>query len=606
MIEIFVFFFLSSIISILSGRFFLRHILLNKKFNEISMSEQGVFGLIFLSFLSLFLNFGFKIDKNISTIVLLIPIFQLFIDKNFLKSLFKNKNLAYLFFIAIISTFFIAYDNVYRPDAGIYHLPYSKIINDFKIIFGVVSLNPLFGATSIFQYTGSIFNNYIFGDIGVTIPLALLTIFFIDYFLREFFAKKNNSIYKLFLFLVLTYIFLEMNRYSEYGNDNPGHLTLLYLISLIFKKDFNLKSSDNFKLFSLVTVFVFLNKVFLFLILLLPLAIWIKNKYYLSFKYYPVFAIFFLSIWLIKNIFISGCLLYPISFTCNSKLSWYSHNQNFIIAAKNLSQFAELHSKGWKSIVDARGWNEKINDESFKNYSINKNEKEKYLKNFNWILSENNSENTQYGFYKLFNAYIFLIIILFIIFLKCKHKKKINLKLIFEEKVLVLISIISLFLLFYKAPVGRYGTSFFLILIFYAILFIFKNKIENISLSKKLGIFPSIIIIVAIFFSFKNVYRVIDNFDTKYYQAPWPRIYENREDLKYLNKGSNQPINFNKVLKNNLLNLYYINSFNYWVSDRSVICMYNNSPCAQTSNNFKEFNILKSSWGYYKIQLIKD
>ena len=136
-----------------------------------------------------------------------------------------------------------------------------------------MSLNPVFGATSILQYTSSIFNNFIFKDLGVIMPLALISIYLIDYFVREFFLKKNENIYKLFLFVIISYIFLEMNRYSEYGNDNVGHLCLFYLVSLILRKDFNLKSHNNFKLVTLVALFVFLNKVFLFLILLIPVLI---------------------------------------------------------------------------------------------------------------------------------------------------------------------------------------------------------------------------------------------------------------------------------------------------------------------------------------------
>ena len=141
-------------------------------------------------------------------------------------------------------------------------MPYVKILNDFKIFTGVVSLNPVFGATSILQYTSAIFNNLIFKDIGITIPLAILTIYFIEYFVSQFFKKNDDVFYKSFLFIVTTYIFLEMNRYSEYGNDNPAHLFLFYFLTLIFREDFKINNSSNFKILTLVSIFIFLNKVF--------------------------------------------------------------------------------------------------------------------------------------------------------------------------------------------------------------------------------------------------------------------------------------------------------------------------------------------------------
>ena len=57
--EIFLFFFISSIILVYSGRFFLKILHKKNDKSEFSFSEQGIFGLIFLSFLSLLLNFFF-------------------------------------------------------------------------------------------------------------------------------------------------------------------------------------------------------------------------------------------------------------------------------------------------------------------------------------------------------------------------------------------------------------------------------------------------------------------------------------------------------------------------------------------------------------------
>ena len=42
---------------------------------------------------------------------------------------------------------------------------------------------------------------------------------------------------------------------------------------------------------------------------------------------------------------------YPVKITCNDKLSWYSNDPKFIIAAENLSQFSELHAKIGKGLL---------------------------------------------------------------------------------------------------------------------------------------------------------------------------------------------------------------------------------------------------------------
>ena len=599
MMEIFIFFFISSLIAVFSGRFFLNLSGFKLNSNIISLSEQGLYGLIFLSFLSLFLNFFFKIDQVISSLVLIIPLAQIFLDRTIFSFNFLKKFFYHLIIISFICTIFISYDNVYRPDAGIYHLPYVKIINDFKIFFGVVSLNPVFGATSILQYTSSIFTNFIFKDLGVIIPLALISIYLIEYFVREFFLKKNENTYKLFLFIILSYIFLEMNRYSEYGNDNVGHLCLFYLVSLVLKKDFNLKVYVNFKLLTLIALFVFLNKVFLFLILLVPVLIWFKKKYYLNKKFYPIFSIFFFFLWIIKNVIISGCAIYPASFTCNEKLEWYSHNSKFIISASNLSQFSELHAKGWSKIVD---------EETYINHDNDKKEKMEFLKNFNWINSDKKSKNAKFGFYKIFNNFVYIVIFVLLMFLltKLSYRKKQRKFLKFEENLILIISSLSLVLLFYKFPLGRYGTSYFVILLFFLISISFRNKLQIIDTKKIRKSLLILIMITGSVFILKGLSRIILNYDTVYYQSPWPRIYENRDSLKNLNANSNLPITFKNELKSNVLKIYYVNKLNYWTSDRSVTCMYNHSPCTQSSSNFDNFEIIKTPNNYYKIKLNKD
>ena len=220
------------------------------------------------------MNFFFKIDQLVASILFIFPIFLLI-------RVYKKKEIEFLkniilhsLLISAIATIFISFDNVNRPDAGIYHLPYVRMINDFKIIIGSANFNPLFGTISIFQYISAIFNNYTFKDVGVTIPHALVGIYFIDYFLRNFFFKSENDLfYKLFIFALASYFFIEMNRYSDYGNDTPAHLYLFYLLSLLIKKDFSLENKENFKLFALIDLFCFLNRPFLILSLLLTIFI---------------------------------------------------------------------------------------------------------------------------------------------------------------------------------------------------------------------------------------------------------------------------------------------------------------------------------------------
>ena len=597
MIIIFSFFFIASILTISIGNFFLNFIDKRKNDYKFSLSEEGIIGLIFISFISLLLNFFLKIDQLVASILFIFPLI-LFVR------IFKKKEIELIkkiilhsLLISLVATIFIAFDNVNRPDAGIYHLPYVRILNDFKIIIGSANLNPLFGVTSIFQYISAIFNNYIFKDLGVTIPHALIGVYLIDYFLRNFFFKSDNDLfYKLFIFTLASYFLIEMNRYSDYGNDTPGHLYAFYLLSLFIKKDFSLENKVNFKLFSLISLFCFLNRPFLIIFILLAIYIWIKKKHYSSFSSFPVFSLFFLLFWIVKNILVTGCAIYPISITCFDNLSWYSNDAKFRIAARNSSEFSELHAKGWEDI---------IKNIDYKNYEHKTKEKQNYIKNFNWLNKDYISKHSHTFKKKIDFFILYLLIVSFCLYLFKDNKKGFYSSLNDERyKILIILSLIGLFLMIYKFPLGRYGTSYlaiFVYCLFFPIISFFSNKSSNEKSSKILGIF---LLILSTFFFTKNINRIVKNYTADYNQSPWPRIYDNYFKISGSNKLQNLPIEFKKINKDEILNIYFIDEKNFYSSQRNVLCLYNKAPCAQTSENFDTFN-LKIINRYYFVELNK-
>ena len=50
---------------------------------------------------------------------------------------------------------YLSYSNYYRPDGGWYHLPFSRLITDFKIIFGSFLNNGREGQTEVVPATNN-------------------------------------------------------------------------------------------------------------------------------------------------------------------------------------------------------------------------------------------------------------------------------------------------------------------------------------------------------------------------------------------------------------------------------------------------------------------
>ena len=118
------------------------------------------------------------------------------------KNIFILQNNFFLFLIisTIIITLLIYESHVYRPDAGLYHLPYIKILNDEKILFGLSNLHFRYGHISIVQYLAAISNNIIFGENGIVFAQVLIASSVIINFLSKIYYYNKSQNYNFHFF----------------------------------------------------------------------------------------------------------------------------------------------------------------------------------------------------------------------------------------------------------------------------------------------------------------------------------------------------------------------------------------------------------------------
>ena len=157
------------------GGFLLKYLLF-KKNDSIEFTENGLLGFILIGSISLGLNFFFPLNilvNNIIFVILFLLAFKLNFFKQNLFKLIKN-----LLFVTSISYLLLIYSNVNRPDGFLYHLPYSQIINDHKIIIGATNIHFRIGHISIFQYISSFFVNSFYSKNGLLVPISLVPSFF--------------------------------------------------------------------------------------------------------------------------------------------------------------------------------------------------------------------------------------------------------------------------------------------------------------------------------------------------------------------------------------------------------------------------------------------
>ncbi len=474
--ELFIFF-TSSIITttfyLVIGKFFL----LKKKNN---FFDYSIYGLIVVSSVALFLNFISPLSKELNTLIQILTfIFYFFIFK-------KRINFSEMKLIIVISfsiLLLVSFDTEYRPDAYLYHLPFSQILNEYKIIPGLSNLHFRFGHVSIFQYISSFNYTILSGHNGLLIPPAFFCITIFFYFLNDTYSivkQKKISYGKLFSFIILVYIGLRINRYGEFGNDAMAHLSIFYLISKFIYLDSS--KIDTYKKILFFSVFSFLNKSFMIFTFFIPAYLFFKTK--LNYKTKLLnFSIFFLVLWLVKNIFISGCAIYPVKYSCIENLKW--------VDIKDVS-YESTKGEAW-----AKAWPQNQN----KNLT-----QLEFNKEFNWIEAWL-IENKNIFIKKLSPFVIFLVS--FVLFFRGTYL--INRIKNQKQYILLLFSTIGTIYFFIKFPTYRYGYSYLIVLISILTLNIFsKVNYEKIF---KLIKFTLIVLLVGLIL--KNSQRILKYYDTR-------------------------------------------------------------------------------------------
>ena len=475
MINITFLYFFLIIICFANGSLFLNT--LNKN-NNYGFFERIIFGIVLSGFIGVFLNFFLPLND---IIIILNFIFSLIYIYHIKLTLKYSKSEISIFIILSLLSFLQIYAAGFSDDLNHYHGGHITNSDNGNIIIGSNLLNDHFGYSPIWLITQSYLNlNAMFLQ-SIHVVNAILFTAVVGILLNEIYKNYKDKLanpVNFFCIFSSLFILLKYTRLKEFGVDRPATLLFIFLIFYFVK---NLSTEKNkeeeienlilFKFF-LVGIYLFFNKIILLSIFILPTFYLISKKNYKFFfnKYFIFLLLIFFTL-IIRNILVSGCIIYPMPFLCID-LSWTTEDY-----AQRLYLMTEIITKN-------------INN------TFNKEEYLFALESFRWV-------NGWYARTKIeFNEFIFTCAFAFLLTtLVIKKTKKIK---FFCKKILLysifLITIFSI-LIFIKAPVIRYQHQLFLCFFYLISLFFFTNvKIKNYIIY--------IIIFVLLFNVSKNIKRI--------------------------------------------------------------------------------------------------
>ena len=336
----FYFLFVGRSFSIIFVRYLFKNLDISEKiFNIKLVTLYPILGLVFTGNILVILNFIFPLNSPFVyglLIALLVPnLFQ--IQKNIN---FNFLNIIYYLIIPGI-LIFSTFDIPFHYDAGYYHLNTQNWLRETNMVMGFVNIFWPFGMSSIYEYISAILwigNNFLF--------LHFLNLIFIHFFylviLDLFIFSKYIELKNTAIFVILFSLFDNFgigggrNGYlyiQGVGKQDIAVGVLFFFLSLSTLIFIKYKSISKYELIILpiLCLFIFQLKVsgaLVFYLYAWLLYIVLKRKQY-KFKdlFYTQLPFLFLSIiWLIKNIFTTGCLIFPLAVSCINSFKWYIPN----------------------------------------------------------------------------------------------------------------------------------------------------------------------------------------------------------------------------------------------------------------------------------------
>lgn len=447
------------------------------------------YGLL-LSILSFF-NFFFKLNYIFFLILFSISLFILIYDDK-IKNLLKLDNINFfVFFILIFLISKISMITYFNSDTGYYHIPLVKIITEQPTVFGLANIFPQYGFNNSNNYLSALSMISPFYDRGFSVPSIII---FISVMIYLFQIKNSHNDY--FFWIALSAHFFY--NFKNIGSITPDFYINCFVIIIFCELFFLLKKkkdpiflNDKIKLllfFLSIIFYIKFSTAFFCLSILLVLLFCFQKKFFsfLSTKFILVLVITS-SIFFLKNIALSGYMLYPI-------------DTIFINTLWTVS--SDIPEEMYNIVVN---FAKQSSDHSF------------IIRGTNWIPYWFKNNDIIFISSVLVSLGIFLINIIF------KTKDFFN----SEKNLLILFSFLclSLFFWFFSAPQIRFSLmlNVFILLIIIELNLIKVNLIKRILNYSAKPILFLIILYSVFYLNLINIYININN-DSFEYKNGWRKI----------------------------------------------------------------------------------
>lgn len=350
---------------------------------SLSLSDYsllGIFVVIALAMLGNFFiplsDFSGVVTLSLGVILLILFHYQsnLFVTKERLTSL-SIMGFCVLLVIAKLETSGImnyqAYKTVFHFDTGLYHMPFLQWISSNSIPIGLANLHGRLGFNSswlifhsswrsswigwsslaivegwiwtlgIWIFGEGLVNNWTTLRIGNRILLiALALIFFVNFGINQpGSVVSTDHASNIFALLTVVYFLQFTDAITEQNSSGSQRGILLMTVSSCLAITGKL-SMLPVSLFPLIGFFVTARTRIMWKSLIVSL----------------ILSVIFFTLWILRNLLLSGCLVYPIAFTCLDQVGWGVGSQQAIIEKNAITGWARSPDSNYLKSLDNYDW----------------------------------------------------------------------------------------------------------------------------------------------------------------------------------------------------------------------------------------------------------
>lgn len=227
-------------------------------------------------------------------------------------SIFKKVELL-ICILLILSFSFVASWGILNYDAGCYHYQFLRWIEDYSTIVGLGNIEERLGFNSNYFILSAPFTMRFLLNEPLLSLQGLFTSLMFVWMLFEV-VKSKYSFKTVFLFLLhLVFVAINVMHFLDSSTDVVPNQLVFYLIAYLVLHPNSLKNKQ--LLFATLPIVILTFKLSLAVFALLSLVVFIqliKGKSFRSLIFIVVMSAFVVGLWLIRNVILSGYLIFPM------------------------------------------------------------------------------------------------------------------------------------------------------------------------------------------------------------------------------------------------------------------------------------------------------